>query len=105
MFDRVLNMPLISSLKKLYILLPIFTCTYQVKSEYDDFPWVKFQNTGAANQRCSVRKGVLSNFTKIHRKTPVPGPIFNNVADLRPAALSKRKLWHRCFSKNFVKFL
>ena len=31
--------------------------------------------------------------------------IFNKVADLRPATLLKRRLWHRCFPVNFVKFL
>ena len=34
------------------------------------------------------KKGVLKNFT-----------------DLRPATLFKKKLWHRCFLVNFVKFL
>ena len=27
---------------------------------------------GAVASRCSVKKGVLRNFAKIHRKTPVP---------------------------------
>ena len=30
---------------------------------------------------------------------------FNKVADLTPAALLKKKLWHRYFPVNFVKFL
>ena len=30
---------------------------------------------------------------------------FNKVRDLRPATLSKRRLWHRCFPVNFAKFL
>ena len=30
---------------------------------------------------------------------------FNKVADLRPAFLLKKRLWHRCFRMNFVKFL
>ena len=29
----------------------------------------------------------------------------NKVVGLRPAALSKKKLWHRCFSVNFAKSL
>ena len=45
-------------------------------------------------QRCSVRKGVLRNFTKFTGKT-----------GLRPATLLKKRHWHRCFPVNFVKFL
>ena len=37
----------------------------------------------SSHQRCSVRKGVLTNFTKKRKK----------------------RLWHRCFPVNFVKFL
>ena len=40
----------------------------------------------------------------------MPDLFFNKVADLmisggiRPATLLKKRLWHRCFSLNFVKF-
>ena len=30
---------------------------------------------------------------------------FNKAEGLRPAILLKKKLWHRCFPVNFVKFL
>ena len=30
---------------------------------------------------------------------------FNKVADLRPATLLKKRLWHRCFPMDFAKFL
>ena len=30
---------------------------------------------------------------------------FNKVVGLSPATLSKKRLWHRCFPVNFVKFL
>ena len=40
----------------------------------------------SSHRRCSVRKVVLKDFLKIHRKTPV---VF----------------WHRCFPVNFAKFL
>ena len=33
------------------------------------------------------------------------GLFFNKVAGLRLAALSKQRLWHRCFPVNFTKFL
>ena len=39
------------------------------------------------------KKGVLRNFAKIHRKTPVPEYFFfNKVAGLRPATLFKKRL-------------
>ena len=51
------------------------------------------------------RKGTLKKFREIHRKTPVPEPLFNKVAGLRPATLLKKGPWHRCFLVNFAKFL
>ena len=50
-------------------------------------------------KRCSQK------FRKIHKKTTVPESLFNKVADPRPATLLKKRLWHRCFPMNFVKFL
>ena len=32
-------------------------------------------------------------FHKIHRKTPVPKTFFNKAAGLRPATLSKKRIW------------
>ena len=48
---------------------------------------------------------VLKNFTKFTRKHVFQSLFFNKVADLRRATLLKKKLWHRCFPVNFVKFL
>ena len=48
---------------------------------------------------------LLKKFHKIHRKTPVPESLFNKVAGRRPATLFKKRLWHKCFPLNFVKFL
>ena len=56
-------------------------------------------------QRCSVKKGVLRNFTKFTGKHLCQSLFFNKVAGLRPATLLKKRLWHRCFPVNFVKFL
>ena len=56
-------------------------------------------------QRCSVKKGVLRNFTKFTGKHLCQSPFFNKVADLRPEILLEKRLWHRCFSVNFAKFL
>ena len=51
------------------------------------------------------RKGTLKKFLEIHRKTPVPEPLFNKVAGLRPETLLKKRLWRRSFPVNFEKFL
>ena len=59
----------------------------------------------AVVQRCSIKKGVLSNFTKFTGKHLCQSLVFNKVAGLRPATLLKKRLWHRCFLVNFVKFL
>ena len=49
--------------------------------------------------------GVLRNFAKFTGKHLCQSLYFNKVAGLRPATLLKKRLWHRCFSVNFVKFL
>ena len=51
------------------------------------------------------KKGVLRNFTKFTGKHQCQGLFFNKVTGLRPATLLKKRLWHRCFLVNFVKFL
>ena len=43
------------------------------------------------------KQGVLKSFAKLTRKY-----LYQS---LRPATLLKRRLWHRCFSVNFAKFL
>ena len=59
----------------------------------------------SSHQRCSVRKGVLRNFAKLTGKHLCQSLFFNKAAGLRPAALLKKRLWHRCFPVNFTKFL
>ena len=44
-------------------------------------------------------------FWKIHWKRSVLESPFNKISGLRPAALSKKRLRHRCFSVNFAKLL
>ena len=51
------------------------------------------------------KKGVLKNFTEFTGKHLCQSPFFSKVAGLRPATLSKKRLWHRCFPVNFAKFL
>ena len=50
------------------------------------------------------KKGVLRNFAKFRGKHLGRNLFFNKVAGLRPATLFKKRLWHRCFPMNFVKF-
>ena len=59
----------------------------------------------SSHQRCSVKKGVLRNFTKFSEKRPWQSLFFIKVAGLRPSTLLKKRPWHRCFPLNFVKFL
>ena len=51
------------------------------------------------------KKGVLRNFRKLTGKHLCQGLFFNKVVSLRPATLLKKRLWQKCFSVNFVKFL
>ena len=50
------------------------------------------------------KKGALRNFAKFTGKHLCQS-LFNKVIGLRPATLLKKRLWHRCFPKNFAKFL
>ena len=50
-------------------------------------------------------KGVLRNIVKFTGKHLCQSLFFDKVACLRPATLLKKRLWHRCFPMNFVKFL
>ena len=51
------------------------------------------------------KKGVLRNFTKFTGKHLCRSLFFNKVAGLRHATSFKKRLWHRCFPVDFVKFL
>ena len=51
------------------------------------------------------KKGVLRNFTEFAGKYLCQSLFFHKVAGPSPATLSKKRLWHRCFPVNFVKFL
>ena len=55
----------------------------------------------SSHQRCSERKGVLSNFEKFTGKHLCQSLFFNEVAGFR---LWKERPWYRCFHVNFVKF-
>ena len=62
-------------------------------------------NPKSSHQRCAVKNGVLRNFAKFTGKQLCQILFFYKVAGLRPATLLKKRLWHRCFSDNFAKFL
>ena len=70
------------------------------------FNWIKMSLFfRSSHRRCSLRKGVLTNFAKFTRKHLCQSFFFNKVAGLRPATLLKKRLWHRYFPVNFAKFL
>ena len=52
-----------------------------------------------------MKKGVLKNFTKFTGKHLCQSLLFNKVGGLTPVTLFKKRLWHRCFLVNFMKFL
>ena len=62
----------------------------------------------AVVQGCSVKKlflEILQSFAKFFGKDLYESLFFNKVAGLRSTTLFKKKLWHRCFPANFLKFL
>ena len=61
--------------------------------------------TRSSHQRCSVRKDVLRNFTKFTGIHLCYVLFYNKFAGPEPATSLKKRLWHRCFSMNFAKFL
>ena len=59
----------------------------------------------AVVQRCSVTKGVFRNFPKLTGKHLYHSLFLIKLRASRPATLSKKRLWYRCFPVNFAKFL
>ena len=59
---------------------------------------VYFSRSSSPDVFC--KKGVLENFAKFTGKHPCQSLFF-----LRLATLLKKRLWHRCFPRNFAKFL
>ena len=76
-------------------LIPTATKTNFVKSK----PKIRYYRS--SNQRCSVRKGALRNFTKFTGKHLCQNLFFNKNAGLRPATLLKKRIWHRYFTCEF----
>ena len=65
---------------------------------------VYFNPSRSSRPEVFCKNGVLRNFTKLTGKHLRQSLRFNKVVGLRPATLLKRRLWHRCFPVNFVKF-
>ena len=59
--------------------------------------------SGRSHRRCSVKKVFLKILQ--HSQHLCQSLFFNKVAGLSLASLLKKRLWHRCFPVNFVKFL
>ena len=66
-----------------------------------------YQHSEAVVPRCSVKKVFLEISQNSQEKTctRVSFLIKLQASGLRPATLLKKRLWHRCFPMNFVKFL
>ena len=60
-----------------------------------------WEKNRSSQQRCSIEKGVLTNFIK----QLCQGLFFNKVAGLRTATLLKKRLCRRSFPMTFAKFL
>ena len=65
------------------------------------------QNSEAVVQRCSVKKVFLEISQNSQENTCARVSFLIKLQDsgLRTATLLKKRLWHRCFPVNFVKFL
>ena len=59
---------------------------------------------GSSHQRCSVKEGVLRNFTKFTGKNLCQRLFLKKFAG-NACNFTKKRLWHRCFPVNFSKFL
>ena len=53
----------------------------------------------------SIKKDFIKNFAKIAGKPLCQSLFFNKAATLRPATLLIKRLWRKCFSVKFVKFV
>ena len=63
------------------------------------------ESDGSSRPDVFCKKAFLRNFVKFTGKHLCPGLFFNKVAGLKFATLLKKRLWHTCFTMNFVKFL
>ena len=64
-----------------------------------------YQQDRSSRPEVFFKKAVLRNFAKFTGKHLCQSLFFIKVTGLRPATLSKKRLWHRCFPVNYAKFL
>ena len=77
-----------------------FTSVFKFST--NDTSWKVILTFRSSRPEMFCKKGVLRNFTKFTGKHLCQSLFFKS---LRPATLLKKRLWHRCFPVNFVKFL
>ena len=63
------------------------------------------RNVKSSRSEVFCKKSVRRSFTKFTGKHRRQSLFFNKVAGPRPVTLLKKRLWHRCYPVNFVKFL
>ena len=63
-----------------------------------------FSEAATIKNKLFYKKDVLRNFTKFTGKHLFQSLFFNKIAGFKPATFLKKRLWHRCFLVNFVKF-
>ena len=68
-------------------------------------PVAKFKEKTDAATRGVLYKKVFLKILQNSQENTCTSLFFHKVAGLRPTTLSKKRLWHGCFTVNFVKFL
>ena len=100
----------IQSLLKKWKLLFYLTCFftsevffYHCKSLFKTFRDIR--NNRSSHQRCSMKKGIVKNFTTFTGKHLCQSLFFNKVTGLRLATLLKKETLTQVFSREFCKIL
>ena len=71
----------------------------------DCFLFILLIKNRSSRPKAFCKKVVLRNFAKFTGNQLCQNLFFSKVAGLKPATLLKKRLWHRCFTVNFAKFL
>ena len=90
---------------KIQIFIKYIKTNQEQTKKTNVFPAISKSKYRSSRLEVFCKKGVLENLTKFTGKYLCQSLFFNKVADLRNATLLKKRLWHRCFPLNFVKFL
>ena len=85
--------------------MKVWFCDWKFYNIIERTTWKGLRFSEEVAHRCSVKKSVFRNFAQITGKHLCQSLFFDKVPALRPATLLKKRLWHRCFPVNFVKFL